>query len=95
MDKNDEGKFLLIFGLVCLIVFILGMILGVSIERANAPLYSSIKLNQDFIMMELERVEVKEQLLSDLLKTLEAHGMELERLVIQKDGVKQLDTRID
>ena len=93
MDDH-EGRNLLILCLVCLIVFVLGIILGATIERANAPFYSSLQLNHDFIMLEIEGVKVREQLLQDLLKTLEVYGMEVDRLIIHKDGKKQLDTRI-
>ena len=93
MDPN-EGRNLLILCLACLIVFVLGIILGIYMEQANAPLYAPIKLNQDFIMLELEQVKIKEQLLVDLLKVLEAYGMEVDRLIIHKDGVEQLDTRL-
>ncbi len=92
--NDNEGRNLLILCLVCLIVFVLGIILGASIERANAPFYSSLQLNHDFIMLELEQVELREQLLRDLLKVMKEHGMELDRLIIHKDGKKQLDTRI-
>lgn len=92
--NDNEGRNLLILCLVCLSVFVAGIILGASIEKANSAFYAPIKLNQDFIMLEVERVKIKEQLLQDLLKVLEAYGMEVDRLIIHKDGVKQLDTRL-
>ena len=93
MDEK-RGRDYLIFMLVALITFVAGIYLGATIERANAVFYAPIQQNQDFIMLEIQRVKIKEHLLQDLLKVLEAHGMEIERLVIQKDGVKQLDTRM-
>jgi hypothetical protein len=92
--NDHEGRNLLIGCLVCLILFVSGIIIGAKIERANAPLYSSIKMNQDFIMLEIEKINIREPLLSDLLKILADYGMEVDRLVIHKDGVKQLDTRL-
>lgn len=88
---DNEGRNLLILCLACLICLVLGIILGATIERRNQEL---LHPTIDFIMLELEEVKLKDHLLRDLLKTLEAHGMELDRLIIQKDGVNQLDTRL-
>ena len=93
MDEK-RGRDYLIFTLVALITFVAGIYLGATIERTNSAFYIPIEQHQDFIMLKLDKIIIKEQLLQDMLKTLEAYGMEIERLVIQKDGVKQLDTRM-